>query len=233
MAKLNDKAQTETAASVWATVRQITSGVIVLNSGELVSGVKVIPRNIFIMQQDDTNAIIYALSKFYDSIDFDYWLIIGDKPVGLTDYFNSVQNIYNNNSSDHVRAIARDDIAKANKYVSGDYGVSDTEYFLLFKEKSIQGVQDKISKIISGIKDCELDAVQVSNDELRLVMDTFLSNGKKAIAMGDDTSEGKENNDVSFDDTHFKYGGTFSTILSVIGYPNKVYPGYLSGLINM
>ena len=49
MAKMNDKTQVETAASVWATVRQITSGIIVLNTGELVSGVKIIPRNIFIM----------------------------------------------------------------------------------------------------------------------------------------------------------------------------------------
>ena len=233
MAKMNDKTQVETAASVWATVRQITSGIIVLNTGELVSGVKIIPRNIFIMQQDDTNAIIYSLSKFYDSIDFDYWLIIGDRPVNLNTYFESVQNIYNTSSSEHVRAIARDDIVKANKYVSGDYGVSDTEYFLLFKDKSIDMIQQKISKIISGIKECELNATQVSNDELRLVMDTFLSNGKKAIAMGDDVSDDKENNDVKFDDTYFKYSGTYSTILSVIGYPNRVYPGFLSGLINI
>ena len=233
MAKVNNNAQPETVASVWATVRQITSGVVVLNTGELVSGVKIIPRNIFIMQQDDTNAIIYGLSKFYDSIDFDYWLIIGDKPVDLNNYFNSVQNIYNTSSSEHIRAIARDDIVKANKYVSGDYGVSDTEYFLLFKDKTIQSVQERISKIISGIRECDLDATQVSNDELRLVMDTFLSNGKKAIALGDESDDAKANNDVSFDDTYFKYGGTFSTILSVIGYPSSIYPGYLSGLINI
>ena len=95
MAKMNDNAQTETAASVWATVRQITSGVIVLNSGELVSGVKVIPRNIFIMQQDDTNAIIYALSKFYDSIDFEFWLISADRPVDIANYLATLQIQYN------------------------------------------------------------------------------------------------------------------------------------------
>jgi hypothetical protein len=178
MAKVNNNAQPETVASVWATVRQITSGVVVLNTGELVSGVKIIPRNIFIMQQDDTNAIIYGLSKFYDSIDFDYWLIIGDKPVDLNNYFNSVQNIYNTSSSEHIRSIARDDIVKANKYVSGDYGVSDTEYFLLFKDKNNEVLQKRIRSLINTFANAGLTAFQTNNDDLRMILDNFLNGGQ-------------------------------------------------------
>ena len=47
----------------WIPIKQILNGMIQLDSGEYVTGVKVAPKNIFIMDQDNQNGIICSLSK--------------------------------------------------------------------------------------------------------------------------------------------------------------------------
>ena len=46
-------------------VKSITNGVIVLDNGQKVTGVKIMPRNIFILDYDTQNAIISNLKNVY------------------------------------------------------------------------------------------------------------------------------------------------------------------------
>ena len=67
----------------WLPVRQIMNGMIQLDDGTYVTGVKVMPKNIFIMDQGSQNNTIYQLRNFYNSIDYDFWLLIADRPVDI------------------------------------------------------------------------------------------------------------------------------------------------------
>ena len=80
----------------WVPVKQIMNGLVQLDTGEIVTGVKVYPKNIFIMGQTQQTTIINRLQTFYNSIDYEFWLIIADRPVDLGVYLAKLQLLYKN-----------------------------------------------------------------------------------------------------------------------------------------
>ena len=52
-------------------VKSITNGLIILDNGQKVTGVKIMPRNIFILDSGMQNAIITNLKTVYNVIDYD------------------------------------------------------------------------------------------------------------------------------------------------------------------
>jgi hypothetical protein len=150
-----------------------------LDTGEFVSGVKVVPKNIFLMDEGMQNNTIYTLQNFYNSIDYDFWLIIADRPVDINLYLSKLQMLYNNTPNAEIRKLILQDIDKANMFMSVEYNVVDTEYFLLFKEKRLELVQKKLHNIMSGLATCGLQSVQTSNEDLRMLLDNFLNDGEQ------------------------------------------------------
>lgn len=187
--KLNDKktnvkeAQTQNPsmyAEDWLPIRQILNGMIQLETGEFVTGVKVTPKNIFLLEQGAQNNIIYSLQNFYNSIDYEFWLIIADRPVDINVYLSRLQLLYNNTQSPEIRKLITQDINKANMFMSIEYNVVDTEYYILFKEKRLELVQKKLHNIMSGLANCGLQSQQASNEDLRMLLDNFLNDGEKS-----------------------------------------------------
>ena len=164
-------------AEDWIPVRQILNGMIQLESGEYVTGVKVHPRNIFIADQGLQNAIIGNLRNFYNSLSFEFWLIIADRPVDIGVYLSNLQVLYNNSPSAISKKLIMEDINKANLFMSAEYNVVDTEYFILFKEKRMELIQKKLHTLISGLANSGLNSTQTSNDDLRMILDNFLNGG--------------------------------------------------------
>ena len=161
----------------WVPIKQIFNGMIELESGEYVTGVKVHPRNIFISDQGLQNAIVANLRNFYNSLNFEFWLIIADRPVDIGLYLSQLQMLYNNTSSNIQKKLIMEDINKANMFMSAEYNVVDTEYFILFKEKRMELIQKNLHTIISGLANSGLNSTQTSNDDLRMVLDNFLNGG--------------------------------------------------------
>ena len=76
---------------------------------------------------------IYQLRNFYNSIDYEFWLLIADRPVDIDVYLSQLQLMYNNAQSNTTRKLIMQDINKANLFMSSEYNVVDTEYYILFK----------------------------------------------------------------------------------------------------
>ena len=163
----------------WLPVRQILNGMIQLETGEYVTGVKVAPKNIFIMDQANQDSTIFNLRNLYNSIDYDFWLLIADRPVDIDVYLSRLQLAYDNAQNPAMRKIIMQDINKANLFTSAEYNVVDTEYFLLFKEKKLEIVQKKLHNLMSGLANAGLQSTQTSNNDLRMVLDNFLNDGEK------------------------------------------------------
>ena len=187
--KLNDKKASGKETQVqnssmysedWLPIRQILNGMIQLETGEFVTGVKVTPKNIFLLEQGMQNNIIYSLQNFYNSIDYEFWLIIADRPVDINVYLSRLQLLYNNTQSPEIRKLITQDINKANMFMSIEYNVVDTEYYILFKEKRLELVQKKLHNIMSGLANCSLQSQQASNEDLRMLLDNFLNDGEKS-----------------------------------------------------
>lgn len=164
-------------AEDWLPVKQILNGMIYTEDGYFVTGIKIAPKNIFIMDAGSQAGIISALTNVYNMIDFEFWLMIADRPVDLTVFLAQMQMLYNNAQSGLERKLIMQDINKANLFMSSEFNVVDTEYYIIFKEKKMELVQKKLHNLISGFASAGLNSTQTSNADLRMILDNFLNGG--------------------------------------------------------
>ena len=160
----------------WLPVVGIQNGFIELQNHMKVTGVKIVPRNIFILDADAQNNVLISLKNFYNMIDFEFWLVVADRPVDISVYLSQLQLLYNNTQSPVIRKLINQDIQKGNTFMSNN--IVDTEYYILFKDKNIDAIQKKIRLLINGLAGCGLSASQTSNDDLRVILDNFLNGGQ-------------------------------------------------------
>ena len=166
-------------AENWLPVKAIQNGEILLDNGTRVTGVKIRPRNIFILDYDSQASAIHNLRNFYNTIDYPFWLIICDRPVDINAYLAQLKLLYNQVQYPSIRKLVKEDIDKANLFMGKEIGVTDTEYFLLFREKRPEMIQKNIQNIISGLANAGLQSTQVSNDDLRTLLDGFMNGGDR------------------------------------------------------
>ncbi len=167
-------------AENWLPIKSILNGAIQLEDNLQVTGVKILPKNIFIMDSESQRNTIYNLRNLYNSIDYEFWLIVADRPVDINIYLGQLQLLYNNVTTPIMKKLVMQDINKANLFMSKEIGVADTEYYLLFKDKKPEIIAKKIQNLITGFASCGLTAIQTSNDDLRVLIDGFLNDGGKA-----------------------------------------------------
>jgi hypothetical protein len=160
----------------WVPVKAITNGMIVLDDNTKVTGVKIIPRNIFILDEDSQAGIINNLKDFYNSLDYEFWIIVADRPVDISLYLSQLQLLYNSVQDNQRRKIITQDVDKANSFANNN--IVDTEYYLLFQEKNQEVIVKRLRAIINNLAACGLNASQTTNDDLRVVLDNFLNGGR-------------------------------------------------------
>ena len=165
-------------AENWLPIKDIQNGEIILDNGSRVCGVKIRPRNIFILDYDSQSSAINNLRNFYNTLDYSFWLIISDRPVDINVYLAQLKLLYNQVQFPSIRKLVKEDIDKANLFMGKEIGVTDTEYFILFKEKKPEAIQKKIQNLVSGLANAGLQAAQVSNDDLRTLLDGFMNGGE-------------------------------------------------------
>jgi len=157
-------------------VKDISNGMIILDNNQKVTGVKIMPRNIFILEQEMQDAIIMNLKNVYNTIDYEFWIVVADRPVDINLYLSQLQVLYNQIQDTKKRKLILEDINKANLFMNNN--VVDTEYFLLFKEKDSNVIQKKIRNLINDFASAGLTAFQTNNDDLRMILDNFLNGGQ-------------------------------------------------------
>ena len=114
------------------------------------------------------------LKTFYDTIDFEFWLVSADRPVDISAYLATLNIQYNQVSDPRIKKIISQDIEKANDFMRDN--VTDTEYYILFKDKNPDSIQKRLRVLMMGLANCGLESVQTSNNDLRDILDSFLNN---------------------------------------------------------
>ena len=159
----------------WLPIIGIQNGYIICEGKQKVTGVKITPRNIFILDQQSQENVLISLKNFYNMIDFTFWLVVADRPVDISVYMSQLQLLYNDATSPAIRKLILQDIDKGNTFMNNN--IVDTEYFILFKDASEDVLQKRVRLLINGLASCGLNASQVSNDDLRIIMENFLNGG--------------------------------------------------------
>lgn len=157
-------------------IKNIVNGEILLDNNERVTGIKIMPKNIFILDYSTQNAIIDNLRNVYNMIDYEFWIIAADRPVDINVYLSQLELLFNSTHDQIKRKLIMEDINKANIFMNNN--IVDTEYFLLFKEKNQDTIAKRIRQLINVFASSGLSTHQVTNDDLRIILDNFLNGGQ-------------------------------------------------------
>lgn len=159
----------------WLPVRAIQNNMIITRDNYKVTGVKITPRNIFILDPGTQSNILIGLRNFYNTIDYEFWLVVADRPVDISVYMSQMQLLLNDTTSPAIRKLIMQDIEKGETFIRNN--VVDTEYFFLFKGKDTELLQKQVRQMISGLGTCGLNASLISNEDLKLLLENFLNGG--------------------------------------------------------
>ena len=178
----NNKPTKKTASSSrqftenWVRIKSIRNGIITLPNKDMVTGVKIEPRNIFILDGIAQDNIINALRNCYNTFNFEFWLIAADRPVDISVYTSQLELLLNDESVSPIRRkMIMQDLDKADMFINNQ--VVDTEYYVLFKESNMDMLQQKLRAMVNGFAGCSLLATPTSDDDLRVILDNFLNGG--------------------------------------------------------
>lgn len=160
----------------WLPVKGIQNGFIITSNNQKVTGVKITPRNIFILDQNAQDNVLISLKNFYNMLDFEFWLVVADRPVDISVYMAQLQLLYNEAPNPAIRKLILQDINKGNMFINNN--IVDTEYYLLFKDKNVDILQKRVRTMINGLASCGLNASQVNNTDLRIILENFLNGGE-------------------------------------------------------
>ena len=159
----------------WLPVKAIQNNMIITSNNDKVTGVKITPRNIFILDPVTQENILIGLRNFYNTIDFEFWLVVADRPVDISVYMSQMQLLLNETSSPAIKKLIMQDIDKGETFIRNN--VCDTEYYFMFKGKDPDLLMKRVRQMITGLATCGINASLISNSDLRLVLENFLNGG--------------------------------------------------------
>ena len=152
---------------------------IILDNNWMVTGIKVEPKNIFILDYQTQNNIIFNFRNFYNTIDYEFWLIVADRPVDIKMYLSQLQLDFDNAQSQAVRKLISEDIQKAELFSGNEYNVVDTEYYILFRDKNLDVVNKRVQQLITQLASIGLISSKASDEDLKFLLQNFLNGGQK------------------------------------------------------
>lgn len=173
-------------AEDWLPITNIQGGMIevqgrALEGKQIVTGVRVEPKNIFISDDETQNRTIYALENFYNSLDYEFWLICCDRPVDINLFKSELEVALSRNESAQTRKLIIQDLQKCDMFTGPAINAVDTEFYLLFKDspKNMERIQKRVHNMISGLASAGLVSRQITEEDIRVLLDSFLNDSKR------------------------------------------------------
>ena len=169
----------------WLPIIDIKNGMIEvkgpMGAKQVVTGVRIEPKNIFISDSQTQTNTIYGLRDFYNTIDFEFWLICCDRPVDINLYRSELEIMYAQEDDPSIRKMINEDITKCDQFVGPEVNAVDTEFYILFKDnvKDHDITVKKIHSLISNLAAAGIKSRQVSDEDLRVMLDSFFNDSFK------------------------------------------------------
>lgn len=170
----------------WLPIKSIQGGYITVPGGllegdQIVTGVRIEPKNIFITDMETQDLTITALRNFYNTMDYEFWLICCDRPVDINLYRSELEIKFNEEQTPQKRKLILQDLKKIDMFIGPEINAVDTEYYLLFKDsaKERERIQKRIHNIIGGFASAGLNARQLTDEDARVLLDSFFNDSKK------------------------------------------------------
>lgn len=171
----------------WLPIVDIKNGYIrvkgdgILGGDQFVTGVRIEPRNIFITDTQNQALVINSLMDFYNTMNFEFWLICCDRPVDINLYKSELEIMLNEATTPQIRKLISEDIRKCEQFSGPTYNSVDTEFYILIKDsvKNVERLQKNVATMISGLAQSQLNSRQITDEDARVILDSFFNDGQK------------------------------------------------------
>ena len=152
-----------------------------LTGRQLVSGIRIEPRNIFISDEVVQRQAINGLTNFYNTLDFEFWLICCDRPVDINLFKSELEVMYVQEEDPRIRKMISEDLDKCDMFTGPQINAVDTEYYILIKDsvKNKDVLIKRVQNLISNLARAGLNSRQVSDEDLRVILDSFFNDSLK------------------------------------------------------
>jgi len=152
-----------------------------LTGHQYVTGVRIEPKNIFIADSQVQNNTLTGLRDFYNTLDYEFWLICCDRPVDINLYRSELEIMYAQEENPNIRKMINEDIQKCDQFVGPQINAVDTEFYILFKDsvKNTDVIMKKIHSLISNLASAGLNSRQTTDEDLRVILDSFFNDSLK------------------------------------------------------
>ena len=97
-----------------------------LTGHQYVTGVRIEPKNIFIADSQVQNNTLTGLRDFYNTLDYEFWLICCDRPVDINLYRSELEIMYAQEDNPAIRKLINEDISKCDMFVGPQVNAVDT-----------------------------------------------------------------------------------------------------------
>lgn len=171
----------------WLPIKELNNGLITVSGGnilegdQIVTGVRIEPKNIFILDGYVQVNIIEGLRNFYNTLDYEFWVISCDRPVDINLYKSELEIMYNKCQNPQIRKMIVEDMDKCDLFIGPAINAVDTEYYLLFKHsaKEMPIIQKRIQNLISGLASAGMVSRKITDDDARVLLDSFFNDSKR------------------------------------------------------
>ncbi|MCR5223804.1 MAG: hypothetical protein K6C11_01510 [Bacilli bacterium] len=152
-----------------------------LTGHQYVTGVRIEPKNIFIADSQVQNNTLTGLRDFYNTLDYEFWLICCDRPVDINLYRSELEIMYAQEENPNIRKMINEDIQKCDQFVGPQINAVDTEFYILFKDsvKNTDVIMKRIHSLISNLASAGLNSRQTTDEDLRVILDSFFNDSLK------------------------------------------------------
>lgn len=183
----NSKKETSRYVEDWLPVKEINNGFIkvqggnILEGDQIVTGVRIEPKNIFILDGYVQLNIIEGIRNFYNTLDYEFWIICCDRPVDINLYKSELEIMYNKCNNPQIRKMIVEDMDKCDMFIGPAINAVDTEYYLLFKHsaKDMPTIQKRVQNLISGLASAGMVSRKITDDDARVLLDSFFNDSKR------------------------------------------------------
>ena len=187
MAKKEKNSQAAKSAEDWLPIVDIkgsyieVKGANALEGNQYVTGVRVEPKNIFISDEIVQRQAINGLTNFYNTIDYEFWLMCCDRPVDINLYKSQLEIMYADATSQEQRKLITEDLRKVDQFIGPEINAVDTEFYLLFKApvKQTELIQKRVSNMISGLASAGLNCRQITEEDIRVLLDSVFNDSER------------------------------------------------------
>ena len=162
--------QIEESFQEWLNIKAIDENKIILNSGETITVLKVLPINLKLKSQLEQNAILNSYKLFLKNLNSEIQILVSSKKTDVSNHLDKI--LKNTKENSPIYEMSKDYIDLINNIIE-QKGTISKEFYIIMR--CSENTQNDILKITEHLITCGNDVQECSNEQIIALLSNFLN----------------------------------------------------------